>query len=39
LKGIIEEPDIEENTDKQQQYDNQSQQYEPSFRLTSRRRK
>jgi hypothetical protein len=39
LKGIIGETDIEENNDKQHQSDNQAQQYEQSFRITSRRRK
>jgi hypothetical protein len=44
LKGIIEEPDLEENnenkqTDKQMQNDIQPKQYEPSFKLVSKKRK
>jgi hypothetical protein len=47
LKGIIEEPDIEETnenkqTDKHMQNDKsdiQPKQYEPSFKLVSKRRK
>jgi hypothetical protein len=41
LKGIIGEPDIEENNDKQQQIEKQQDKsdFSPSFTLKSRRRK